>query len=290
MRIAKLLVLIGFCSLCGCAVYEYAKPEGPPSNSELFENFYRQVELRKSSSADVLTAGGYWDNELLSQSKRVVAWSGQKKKGYKSWLKMVAFDENDSRANRKYLFIEDEKPKVLFSEPRANVSFDCKMILAKDVLDEPYADENSRRIAILRRVMENVGSDVSEVSEDNRMIVVAGMMISQALQAVLVKLDSSPGQAKRLSELRGVDFSHMSFGRGKIQMAINDEIVSVKMKLGSNVKKVMGNEKCRCLRCEYIYNPVIGDPNGAIKAGTSFENLPEDWVCPNCGAGKNEKF
>ena len=112
-----LLVLIGFCSLCGCAVYEYAKPEEPPSNVQLFEDFYRKVELRKSSSADVLTVGGYWENELLSQSKRVVAWSGQKKKGYKSWLKMVACDENDSRANRKYLFIEDEKPKVLF-DPR----------------------------------------------------------------------------------------------------------------------------------------------------------------------------
>ena len=42
-----------------------------------------------------------------------------------------------------------------------------------------------------------------------------------------------------------------------------------------------------CIGCGYIYNPEIGDPDGGIPAGTSFEDLPENWVCPLCGLGKD---
>jgi rubredoxin len=46
--------------------------------------------------------------------------------------------------------------------------------------------------------------------------------------------------------------------------------------------------KWRCLVCGYVYDPQIGDPEGGIPAGTSFEALPDDWVCPQCGAPKNQ--
>lgn len=38
--------------------------------------------------------------------------------------------------------------------------------------------------------------------------------------------------------------------------------------------------------CGYIYNPEIGDINNGIAAGTDWENVSEDWVCPICGLGK----
>jgi rubredoxin len=47
-------------------------------------------------------------------------------------------------------------------------------------------------------------------------------------------------------------------------------------------------EKWICQVCGYVYDPVKGDPSDGIKPGTSFENLPDDWVCPECGAGKDE--
>jgi rubredoxin len=43
-----------------------------------------------------------------------------------------------------------------------------------------------------------------------------------------------------------------------------------------------------CEVCGYIYDPEEGDPDGGIEPGTSFEQLPEDWVCPMCGASKDE--
>ena len=47
-------------------------------------------------------------------------------------------------------------------------------------------------------------------------------------------------------------------------------------------------KKYRCTVCGYIYDPTEGDPDGGIKPGTAFEDIPDDWVCPVCGAAKNE--
>ncbi len=46
--------------------------------------------------------------------------------------------------------------------------------------------------------------------------------------------------------------------------------------------------KYRCKICGYIYDPAEGDPDGNVPPGTPFENLPEDWKCPVCGAAKEE--
>ncbi len=46
--------------------------------------------------------------------------------------------------------------------------------------------------------------------------------------------------------------------------------------------------KYRCMVCGYIYNPELGDPEHGQVPGTSFENLPVDWVCPECGIGKDQ--
>jgi rubredoxin len=47
-------------------------------------------------------------------------------------------------------------------------------------------------------------------------------------------------------------------------------------------------DKYICTVCGYIYDPEKGDPEADIEPGTSFEDLPEDWVCPLCGASKDE--
>jgi len=47
-------------------------------------------------------------------------------------------------------------------------------------------------------------------------------------------------------------------------------------------------DKYECNVCGYIYDPQVGDPAGGVPAGTPFEQLPEDWVCPVCGAEKTE--
>lgn len=46
--------------------------------------------------------------------------------------------------------------------------------------------------------------------------------------------------------------------------------------------------KYRCSLCRYIYDPVVGDPDNGVPPGTAWENVPADWVCPECGAEKSE--
>lgn len=46
-------------------------------------------------------------------------------------------------------------------------------------------------------------------------------------------------------------------------------------------------QRYECIECKYIYNPKFGNEKAGIKPGTSFEDLPEDWVCPVCGEGKD---
>ena len=47
-------------------------------------------------------------------------------------------------------------------------------------------------------------------------------------------------------------------------------------------------KKYRCLVCDYVYDPEKGDPVGGIEPGTDFKDLPEDWICPVCGVGKDK--
>ncbi len=47
-------------------------------------------------------------------------------------------------------------------------------------------------------------------------------------------------------------------------------------------------KKYQCSVCGYIYDPAEGDPDSGTKPGTAFEDLPDDWVCPTCGVGKDQ--
>lgn len=43
-----------------------------------------------------------------------------------------------------------------------------------------------------------------------------------------------------------------------------------------------------CTSCGYVYDPAEGDPDGGIPAGTEFEEIPDTWFCPVCGARKSD--
>ncbi len=46
--------------------------------------------------------------------------------------------------------------------------------------------------------------------------------------------------------------------------------------------------KYECSLCGYIYDPEVGDPGNGVPVGTPFDALPDDWVCPDCGVGKED--
>ena len=47
-------------------------------------------------------------------------------------------------------------------------------------------------------------------------------------------------------------------------------------------------DKYVCVICGYVYDPAEGDPDNGVNPGTAWADVPEDWVCPICGAGKDD--
>ena len=43
-----------------------------------------------------------------------------------------------------------------------------------------------------------------------------------------------------------------------------------------------------CINCGYVYDPAVGDPANSVAPGTSFDDLPDDWICPLCYVGKDQ--
>ena len=54
-----------------------------------------------------------------------------------------------------------------------------------------------------------------------------------------------------------------------------------------SIRRRVAMKKFECEPCGYIYDPVVGDPDSGIAPGTAFEDIPDDWVCPICGLGKD---
>ena len=221
-----------FCGLCGCAVVDYVKPEQPPYDEHLPLSYYH-INLKASSAADVLSEIHIPEYEQLSQSRSVIASSGQKKKGHEVWLKMAAFDENTLTINRKYFFLVDEKPKNLWIQPKRRLRFDSEMVLGSDILDEPYANDNAKRIAILNQVLANVRNDIEQVSAEDKNLRTCGMLINQTLRTILVKVESSPVSATKLNPVEGLDFDHISLGAGKVWMGVAGDTVSIRIRINS---------------------------------------------------------
>lgn len=47
-------------------------------------------------------------------------------------------------------------------------------------------------------------------------------------------------------------------------------------------------QRYECEVCGYVYDPAVGDSESGIAPGTAFEDLPDRWTCPVCGAGKDQ--
>jgi len=215
----------------GCGVVEYYLPDEPPSDAELYQA-YDMTRLNESTSAEVLKTIHLPPYGLLSQSKSVLASAGQKRKGYKTWLNMAAFDEDSLTAKRKYILIVDDRVNVM-EEPRKDLRFDCEAAVDSGVLSEAYSSENARRIAILKSVCEHLRKDVQQVGPEDKNITTCGMLGNQVLEAARVHLNASPASASKLDELAGVEFSHSNLDKGRIQMLVQGNIVKVKVRMGT---------------------------------------------------------
>ncbi len=190
--------------------------------------------LNDESQADLAAA------EMISHSENVVVSMGQSKDGYQTWFNMVTFSENELNVVRKYFFVVDDKTKSIQFEPNQGLRFDCEIELEKEVFADPDISDNARKIEILRTVLNYLRKDMNELrdapespDQGNRMIDICRMLINQTFDVTLRKLDRSPVLASRLSQAGGVEFDHINFDKGKIQLLVKGDIATVKIRLGA---------------------------------------------------------
>lgn len=232
------LLGLGLITLSGCGSWPRAAGlfdgfmwvQMPPKDNQLVASF-QQTVLGQSTSGQVLAAIHKPRYEMLSQSESVVASYGQKKQGRKVWLNMVVFDEQQLTARRKYFLVADEKPPYWLWRQKCRI--DIEQIADEQLLEKPYANENARRIAVLRQILADFNEDVRQVREDSRTLDVCAMMLNQTLRSILQRLDDSPVLAGNLSEPEGLPFDHPILGRAAVRMVLRDHLVKVKVKIGS---------------------------------------------------------
>ncbi|HEA46917.1 MAG TPA: High molecular weight rubredoxin [bacterium] len=73
----------------------------------------------------------------------------------------------------------------------------------------------------------------------------------------------------------------------KVKRGATPKTAPVHIEEGTH-QEIKKMQKYKCTVCEYIYDPEKGDSGSGISPGTSFEDLPDDWVCPVCGVGKDK--
>ena len=218
------ITLTAVLALSGCSPLEKYEP--------VFDRYY-STTLKLSTSADVLAMIQEPDTELLSQSESVVAaWGVEGKKDRTHWFNMVAFDEEQMNAVRKYGFILEETHLWWNSAPAPALRLDAAMVMDAEILEAAYASNNEKQVEVLKAVKKAFSADAQELTFDSRSLRNSTDMVKQALKSVLTKLDHSPAYAVKLPLYEGVAFDLPTLGESYIRMLIEADIVKIKIKCG----------------------------------------------------------
>ncbi|MHB0947171.1 MAG: hypothetical protein ACYC3B_08360, partial [Sedimentisphaerales bacterium] len=148
--------------------------------------------------------------------------------------------EESSTVARKYFLAVDEKPWHLHNEGQ-KLRFDCQMILDEQTLAEPYANENEKRIAIVKKMLEMTRDDFLQVRKDSKVIDTGAMMTNQTIERILYVLGQSPQLATRLVEEGGMDFDHLTLDDGRVRLILCKNVAILKIRIGK-LKKIWTQE------------------------------------------------
>ncbi len=121
---------------------------------------------------------------------------------------------------------------------------------------------------------------------DNCVGVIEAELISQLEVGTHTIFVGKIGEAKAISNAEPMTYAYYhEVKRGKSPKTAP---TYQKEEVKKTVEKENVMEKYVCKVCGYIYDPAMGDPDGGIKPGTAFEQIPDSWVCPVCGADKTQ--
>jgi hypothetical protein len=219
------MMIVALVGLTGCG-------EKLNTRQDIESRYYRTT-LKQSTSADVLSYIQDPNTEHLSQSESVVASWGDVNKTRTHWFDMVAFDEENLTAARKYGFTMADY-RGWNTKPRPHIQLDVEAVLDAKTLNAAYPSQNQMRIEIIKKLKTMFFDDSQAVSYESATLKSSAMVVTQTLNNLLTKLDKSPGLAEDLSKVEGLEFDLMNIGKdkGRVRMLIKDDIVKLKIKAG----------------------------------------------------------
>lgn len=197
-------------------------------------NRYYMTSLEVSTSADVIPMIGAKDESLTQGENAVVSW-GETKEGSVIFFNAVAFDDTTSRAIRKYAFVANPKAKGFGCNAVQTMRFDAELVINPNVINEPYANDNARKIAIMKSVLADFTSDLTPLIKDGKTLNSSLLMVKQLMKGLIYHLDASPALAANLQNITGMKFDHMTLDAGKTRMLIDGDIVKLKVMTGCAV-------------------------------------------------------
>jgi hypothetical protein len=201
------------------------------AKNDIFAKYY-QTTLKQSTAADVLGYIQDPNTEHLSQSESVISSWGEIRKTRAHWFNMVAFDEEQQLAARKYaMTLEDYRG--VNSKQRANMRFDAEVVMDSQTLNNSYASNNQMRVEVIKKIRAMINDDSQAVNFESETLRRSTAMAYQAMNNLLNKLNQSPALAADLARVEGLEFDHMTLGRSYARLLIEGDIVKLKIKCGA---------------------------------------------------------
>lgn len=193
--------------------------------------------------------------------------------------------------------VSSEPPRIAVSINKQNLTHDYiskSGVFAVCVLEEPtpmtfiglFGFKSGRDIDKLSQVQYKKGVTGSPIVTDNALSFLEAKVVGQtdAGTHTIFVGDLVAGDVLR----KGTPLTYAMYHakKGKAPKTAPTYVEAEKPK--ETKKEEKGMKKYVCDVCGYVYDPAVGDPDNGVAAGTAFEALPDDWVCPVCGAGKED--
>jgi flavin reductase (DIM6/NTAB) family NADH-FMN oxidoreductase RutF/rubredoxin len=194
--------------------------------------------------------------------------------------------------------VSSEPPRIAVSINKNNLTHEYisrSGVLGVSVLDEPtpmtfiglFGFKSGRDVDKLSQVKYKKGVTGCPLVTDNALAVMEGKIVGSADAGTHTIFIVDLVAAEVLRE--GAPLTYAFYHEEKKGKAPKSAPTYAEPPKATEQKEVPKNmKKYTCNVCGYVYDPALGDPDSEIDPGTAFEDLPDDWVCPVCGASKEE--
>jgi len=150
-----------------------------------------------------------------------------------------------------------------------------------------FGFKSGRDIDKFKNIKYKIGKTKAPIVTDGSIAFVEGKVIDSIECDTHTIFIGEVVDAQVLSDEEPMTYAYYHICKGGVSPKTAPTYVK-EMDKKNNEKEEKKMDKYVCNVCGYVYDPEKGDPDSGIEPGTAFEDIPDDWVCPLCGAAKSD--